>query len=180
MGTCPCWGPQLMAGHRLPHSRGATPWGSRCHPSCRRLVVPLPDLAPMLNLAKNDPRPPAEPRWGAGSGPGVGWVPGEGWHHPPCFFPPCAGRRRGGAREGHRPHPEGPDPLHAPGGRCGAEGGPGVGAEGLHSLPMASPARCPLQALLAPLGLCLWHPLPCHLARARSQKLQGWLCGGPQ
>ena len=54
MGMCPCRDPQLTAGHRLPHSQGATPWGSRCHPSCKN---GLPDLVPMLNSAKKTPSP---------------------------------------------------------------------------------------------------------------------------
>lgn len=90
---------------------------------------PLPDLVPVLNSAENHPRPPAEPRWVAGSGPGVGWAPGEGWHHPRCFLPPCRVSQRQSSRR-TLAGPQGPDPLHAPGGRSGAEGGPGVGAEG--------------------------------------------------
>lgn len=79
---------------------------------------------------------------------------------------PCAGCCGSGAGEGHRPNTEGPDPLHTPGGRDGTEVGPRLGAVGFT-------ARCPLQALPALLGLCLWHPLPFHLAHARSQKASG-------
>ncbi|XP_054052700.1 bifunctional epoxide hydrolase 2 isoform X2 [Rissa tridactyla] len=101
---------------------------------------------------------------------------------------PGAGRRRSGAREGHRPHPEGPDPLHAPGGppalRAQLPRGPGRGgaAGGLPRKPprQPDPAR-PRAAVLHPALREIRLQWPLELVPQHATQLAlGALCQGQE